>query len=217
MIILFGVRGRMHTIATGGFFCPRCNGDRQYEQKAVRRWFTLFFIPLFPISGSSNGFVHCTTCQGNFAESVLNLPTTDALRGLQGRAFRQCAVATLKAGDPSSSVARECAIRAINEYLPGEAAIDEAALDADLVHADPTQLAVYATPIAQRLNDRGSEQFFGACAQIALADGPLTSSERDALRNLGESFNLSAAHQAGVIELLRAPTEASIDRLGDAT
>jgi hypothetical protein len=202
-------------MGTGEFFCPRCNGDRTYELKGVRRWFTLFFIPIFPISGNKSVHVHCTTCQGNFAESALNLPSSGALKELHANAFRQCAAAILKAGDPTSSVARACAIATINAYAPGEDHVTDAELDDLIARADTSQLAVYASPIANRLNDRGSEQFFGKCAQIALADGPLSAEERDALRNLGESFNLSAAHQIGVIETLRAPSEASLDRPSD--
>jgi hypothetical protein len=207
----------MHTVSTGTFFCPRCNGDREYQLRGARRWFTLFFIPIFPVSGSVNPHVHCTTCQGNFAENVLNLPTTGVLRDLQGRAFKQCAVAVLKSGDATSTLARECTVRLVAERDADDATFDDAALDRELATSDPSQLAVYASPIAQRLNDRGCEQFFAGCAQVALADGPLTLGERDALRNLGESLNLSAAHQTGVIETLRAPSEATIEGPGDPT
>lgn len=214
VVIIFGVRGRLHTTSSGSFFCPRCNADRQYRLRGARRWFTLFFIPIFPVTGVKNVHVHCETCDGNFADSVLNLPTTDALRDLQATSFRNCAIAVLKSGDPASVLARAAAIDALDGY---GATLDDAALDADLTTSDPTQMSVYAAPIAQRLNDRGREQFFAGCAQVALADGPPTPAELDALRNLGESLNLSAAHQVGVIEMLKAPSEAQIDRPGDAT
>ncbi len=213
-MIIFGVRGRLHTSSSGSFFCPQCNADRQYVLRGARRWFTLFFIPIFPVTSVKNVHVHCETCGGNFADSVLNLPTTDALRDLQATSFRSCAVAVLKAGDPTSALARAAAIDALTGY---GATVDDTTLDADLATSDPAQMSVYAAPIAPRLNDRGREQFFAGCAQVALADGPLTAAELDALRNLGESLNLSSAHQTGVIATLKAPSEAQTDRPGSAT
>ena len=65
--------------------------------------------------------------------------------------------------------------------------------------------------MANELDPRQAERFFGACAQVALSDGPPSPSERDALRNLGESLNLSEAHQLGVLESLRAPSERTTD------
>jgi hypothetical protein len=47
--IIWGSRAIKRKIGEGMFFCPRCGADREYAMQKVRRWFTLFFIPLFPI------------------------------------------------------------------------------------------------------------------------------------------------------------------------
>ena len=36
---------------SGQFHCPNCNIKEEYGKKYVQDWFTLFFIPVFPISG----------------------------------------------------------------------------------------------------------------------------------------------------------------------
>ena len=36
--------------------CPRCNQRTQIVGKTYRNWFTVFFIPIFPISGAQRYF-----------------------------------------------------------------------------------------------------------------------------------------------------------------
>jgi hypothetical protein len=205
-VIVFGFRGRVATLGTGRFYCPRCRGDRSYTRKGVRRWFTLFFVPVFPISATTGTRVCCDTCGGAFSEEVLAQPTAEAFRTVYGTAFRSCALEVLRAGDPTNALARTSALAAINDLLPSEQ-LDDAALDRDLTNAVPTPLAVALAPVVNRLDAGQAEWFFGACAKVALADGPLSERERRALETIGESLHLTAAHQVGVIETLRAPVE----------
>lgn len=205
-MIIFGVRGRVAALGTGRFFCPRCHGDRQYTRKGVRRWFTLFFVPIVPLGAASGTRVCCDACGGAFPEEVLLLPTADEFRLVYRRALRQCVVAVLKSGDASSAVARASAVAVVNA-LGDDDDLDDAALEGELLGADPSQLAVAASPVANRLEPRQAEGFFGSCAQVALSDGPLSAAERHALDGLGESLHLTEAHQLGVIEMLRAPVE----------
>jgi tellurite resistance protein len=209
-VILFGVRGRTVALGSGPFFCPLCRGDRQYARRGIRRWFTLFFVPVVALGGPTGTRICCETCGGAFSEEVLLLPTADAFAEVYRRALRQCVVAVLKAGAPSSSVARASALSAINAAAAGGADVDDAALDAALLDADPDELAVAANPVANRLGPTHAERFFGACAHVALADGPLSDGERRALGMLGESLHLTEVHQLGVIESLRAPVEPAL-------
>ncbi len=62
MILLFGTRLGSTIVAIVSFVCPFCSKDvAQRVVKLVNR-FTLFFIPLFPVS---TRFVNeCTNCGG---------------------------------------------------------------------------------------------------------------------------------------------------------
>lgn len=71
-IILWGSRGFTSTVGEGKFFCPQCGGDQRYEHKQVSRYFTLYFIPLFPIGGGGE-YVECLKCQEAFDPQVLEL------------------------------------------------------------------------------------------------------------------------------------------------
>jgi len=50
MFILFGTRGIVKTLAMATFICNRTNQPAAHRLSKVSRWFTLFFIPVFPFS-----------------------------------------------------------------------------------------------------------------------------------------------------------------------
>ena len=43
-MIIFGTRGVSSTTGSGRFYCPRCEQERPYHSKRMRRFFTLYFI-----------------------------------------------------------------------------------------------------------------------------------------------------------------------------
>ena len=66
-IILFGSRAIISnaTAAPVQTRCPRCQQQTSLVPKSYRTWFTLFFIPVFPISGQTQ-FCQCTSCGAQF-------------------------------------------------------------------------------------------------------------------------------------------------------
>lgn len=70
-IVIWGSRGLTFRLDSGEFYCPQCNDDQAYDLKHVRPFFTLYFIPLFPI-GAAERFVECKRCNGTFREEVLD-------------------------------------------------------------------------------------------------------------------------------------------------
>jgi transcription elongation factor Elf1 len=70
-IIIYGSRGVTSELSSGDFHCPHCGNPSEYKLKQIRRFFTLFFIPIFPIS-SGVRFVECGHCGSQFEEAVLD-------------------------------------------------------------------------------------------------------------------------------------------------
>ena len=67
-ILLFGTRAIVtddDSAAPVNTICPNCRQRTQMVGKKHRNWFTLFFIPLFPISGAQR-FSQCTQCAAMF-------------------------------------------------------------------------------------------------------------------------------------------------------
>jgi tetratricopeptide (TPR) repeat protein len=67
-ILLFGTRPIISTdraAAPVHTVCPNCGQKADIVGKTYRTWFTLFFIPVFPVSGS-HAFSECANCGAQF-------------------------------------------------------------------------------------------------------------------------------------------------------
>jgi tetratricopeptide (TPR) repeat protein len=67
-ILLFGTRTIVSADAAAeplNTVCPNCGQEAELVGKKYRNWFTLFFIPIFPISGAQR-LTQCTRCNAQF-------------------------------------------------------------------------------------------------------------------------------------------------------
>jgi len=67
-ILLFGTKPMISTDGNTPpvhAVCPRCGQRADIVAKSYRTWFTLFFIPVFPVSGSKK-FSECSRCGAQF-------------------------------------------------------------------------------------------------------------------------------------------------------
>lgn len=69
-IILFGTKQVESELGTGHFVCPNCRMSRPFRHTAMKRWFTLFFIPLIPL-GETGRFVQCGGCGARYDDRTL--------------------------------------------------------------------------------------------------------------------------------------------------
>jgi len=196
MLIIFGTKLRARAIAVGEFFCPNCGVDRNYVLQQIRRWFTLFFLPVVPMGKVLGDQVKCSTCGTCFRPEVLSAPTsavfTETLRG----AMRVAAIAMLSAGDRANPAARNAAIDAARKS--GAENYDDSWLEHDLVALDPSTLGEYLEPLSKGLSAQGKEGFVEQIVRIGLADGALNGGEAHVLAVLGAALDLSAAHVRGI-------------------
>ena len=75
-MIIFGTRGVSSTTGSGRFYCPRCEQERPYHSKRMRRFFTLYFIPLIPMDVLDE-WVECGQCGQAFKPEVLRYDPED--------------------------------------------------------------------------------------------------------------------------------------------
>jgi hypothetical protein len=194
--IIWGFRTRFKTLANGMFFCPKCGGDRSYELRSARRWFTLYYIPLFPAGKPGNEHVRCTTCSGTFARQILARPTSGQLSSLLLDGVRGAVVHVLRTGSTTSPAAREIAVAEIGRA--GLSAYTDADLTADL-DVVPGDLAQLFGTLGGQLADGGKESLLTSASRVALADGALSDLERQVLGSIGANLGMTPVHVAGVI------------------
>lgn len=70
-MIIFGTTGIQSVESRGSFHCPSCGPRAFYQRKSVRRFFTLFFVPLIPLNKTATHIL-CDRCGGTFKPEVLH-------------------------------------------------------------------------------------------------------------------------------------------------
>lgn len=61
MIFIWGTKGISSLIKEGYVNCPVCNTTTKYELKVIRRWFTIFWIPVIPLR-KKVCYLECQSC-----------------------------------------------------------------------------------------------------------------------------------------------------------
>jgi tellurite resistance protein len=202
-LLIFGLRVFYRTIGQGTFHCQRCGGDRGYRHRAGRRWITLLFIPVIPLSKVGE-HVKCAVCGTGYRMGVLAIPTSAQMLVALPAGVRAAATVVLRAGGGDSAAARRRAIDAVKDA--GLKDYDDAALDADLatsaMSADPGQdLAGPLNRLAIQLAVPAREWFLADAVRIGLADGPLSDEERHAAQQIAAQLGMTPAQARGVISM----------------
>lgn len=195
-MLIWGFKTIFKTLSEGVFHCPRCGGDRQYHLKLARRWFTLFFIPIFPFKQQGT-HVECATCGGTYEDTVLQGATSAQISELLGQGMRALAVTMLRVAGTPSTAARTVATEAVVEA--GVSWYSVAQLDADLAGAG-FELPPVLVPLGDQLQPQGREWLLTRAALIAAAEGGIGSAERALLDQVGGLLQMTPAHVTGVVE-----------------
>ncbi len=196
MFVVFGWRSRAHTIGSGTFFCPREGGDRAYEHKEARRWFTLFFMPLIPLDRQGD-YVECTSCKSTYYTAVLEAPTGASIQDVMTQAIRYVAVALTLADGHVDPNERRVATEVVRQFANVE--YNEADFSSDLDNLDGSHLVDYLEELGSILNEHGKEAVLEASMRLAASDGSVDDSEIAVVKQVGKALSMSDAHVRGVI------------------
>ncbi|MEZ4236041.1 MAG: TerB family tellurite resistance protein [Myxococcota bacterium] len=201
-MIIFGSRGVTSSGATGTFHCPTCGSGAPYRRKSVRRFFTLYFIPVIPLDKLAD-YVECTTCRGTFQPAVLDFDPTSQQAAFEAefqRAVRGVAVKMMLA-DGVVEDDEVLAVCALLEKVTGDAPTpDRIRADAEAMRTDGRSVADYVASVRGGLNDRGKELVVRAALAIASSDGKISDTERLLLVEIGEALELTEAHLMGILQ-----------------
>jgi hypothetical protein len=197
VLIIFGLRVFFRTLAQGVFHCRRCGGDREYRHRAGRRWFTLFFLPVVPLNAVGE-HVQCTTCKTRYVTDVLSQPTTAQMQAALPAGMRAAVSAMLRSGDPSNQASRQRAIEAV--IASGVPAYDEAMLSADLMQPFEA-IRPALNQVGGQLAIQAREWYLTEVIRIAMADGPLSETERHAALAIGADLGMTQAQVVGVVTM----------------
>ena len=196
-MIIWGWRVRKKTIGTGVFFCPGEGGDRKYEHKQARRWFTIFFIPLIPLKELGD-FIECTSCENTYYPDVLKGKTASEIEDISTIAIRHVAVSMALADGTVDPRERDAAVTVVQRFASHPYGLDD--LDSDLSSLQVSALSDNLEELSAVLNEHGKENVLTAAVFLAGADGHVDRSEIEVARQIGKALTMSSAHIEGTIQ-----------------
>ena len=200
-MIIWGSRGITSSLAKGLFHCPKCDQQRSYDHKKVRRFFTLYFIPLIPLQDLGE-YVECQTCKGTYKEDVLRYDPRaqeEAFRQAFDYAIQRTLVLVMLADGSAQAVELQALASLYRAY--GGRALGPQEVQAMIAKAtaDTRSLAQHLGPLAAQLNPTGKERLLEAAVRMAAADGGLQPQELGALDEMAAALGVSSAHLKGIV------------------
>lgn len=204
-MIIWGTRGVTSTTGSGHFYCPTCGGERGYEAKRMRRFFTLYFIPLIPMD-TLQEWVECVQCKGGFKSEVLRYDPRSRQKALHlavVTATRRVLAIAAGSARPAPAV-RAAALEAhrtlLNEEWP------EPELDQDLARAFSPQATLEpVSRVAGEVNADGKESILAHALHVARSGGALAPATAEALGAAATVLGVSEAHWRGILGGAAAP------------
>ena len=215
-MIIFGTRGVRMNAGSGTFLCPACRRQQPYHQKKLRRFFTLYFIPIIPLDVIQE-YVECDECKGTYKPTVLSItasqlgatPASGSIPGVPGR--------TSAAPPPPPGVApqdvRSLCFRGMSAIAQADGNIDD--LEADVAmsvmrslgldldrakvkgqmasSADRDELMTRLRSFGPRLGDKDKEQIARTAYMVAMSDGRIGDAERALLAQMAKEIGLPAS------------------------
>ncbi|MFF9332690.1 TerB family tellurite resistance protein [Streptomyces albogriseolus] len=215
---LVGTRTAWTAVGDGEFFCPSCGGDRNYQRLTGRRRFTVLGVPVLP-RGVCAPTVECAACRGHFGTDVLDHPTTTRFSAMLRDAVHTVALAVLAAGGTCSRAALETATAGVRAAGFEDCTEEQLAALVEALEADTgrftgepcvaglaIELHEALDPLAPHLAAPGRESILLQGARIALADGPYTPAERDALATVGAALTICSDDVGRLLAAARTPS-----------
>jgi tellurite resistance protein len=204
-LIIFGTRGVRMSDGGGTFHCPSCGPRASYTRRTVRRFFTLYFIPIIPLD-EIGGYIECDGCGSTYDGAVLDYkPQPDrrfeaefeiAVR----RTMVMMCLADGTVDDQEIETIRQVFGRIAKREISEEEVSDEivkAMQEGGTVHQ-------YLGKVVSRLNDAGKELVVKAAFFVAAADGDFAESEQVLLGEIGRALEMRPGHVNKIIDSLLA-------------
>ena len=207
-MIIWGSRGRTSVVQEGQFNCPRCRTNQPYRLKRVQRWFTLYFIPLFPM-GVLGEYAECGGCLTTWKTEVLQGgPPPDPEETVQEelrRAIRRSMALVLLASGRDDPAGIDAGSRAFRKQIGMSMPDAELSREVKDVREQGIDVGGYLAGFGPHLSPQQKEALVSAACEVALFDGPLEPGEQTAVNAIAQALGVTDAHLRGILAGLPAP------------
>jgi len=194
-MIFYGTRGITLTGDSGNFICPHCVGEQPYRRRKVRRFFTLYFIPLIPLNLVGE-YVECKSCKNTYNDKVLELKERteseeNAFEAEYQRAVRR-SMAIMVLADGKVEETEVNAMANIFGIITGkEVSYDDMLAEIEATKKEGLEIESYLKSINGLVNIKGKELIVRALISVAYADGEFDDEEKRTLIDAVAAMDIS--------------------------
>jgi uncharacterized tellurite resistance protein B-like protein len=203
-IIFFGTGPVRSTLKEGHFNCPQCESSVPYRHRKVTKFFTLFFLPIFPV-GSPIEYVECGRCNNTFIPRVLDnnsgsgSGSNDDFMAIYEQAIRHSMVRVMLADGHIDEQEKVRVREVINQFGHNDLTMSELENYIDKVKREGEDVETYLKKVGPSLNDHGKESIVRVALSVADADGHIDDSEIRMITQMANAMEMSSAHLRGII------------------
>lgn len=209
-VIVYGTRGITSVSGMGRFHCPAC-GQSAYRKKKVRRWFTLFWIPMIPLDAVGE-YIECGKCMGTYELDILSYdPEAEraklmtALRNVLRRTMYKMCLASGGVDAREVDAIREIYADVIGEELSEDDVSEQIADEM----TNTTSVYDVLQSCVDLFGPKTKECILAAAYSVAVADGELQPEEEKLLNNVGAGLRMTKDRFQAVLARLRADEAAA--------
>lgn len=201
-LIIFGTRGVRSASGGGSFHCPTC-GPQSYTHHRVRRFFTLYFIPVIPLDVVGE-YVECDVCSSTYHPDVVNYqPERDPHFEAE---FQKAVKRTMVMMCLADGVVDDSEIETIKQVYGriADREISDEEVSDEIVKAmqEGGTVRDYLGRVVAQLNDKGKELVVKAAFFVAAADGEFAEEEKALLGEIGSALELRPGHLRQILDSL---------------
>ena len=205
-MIFFGTKGRAIEMDKGNFHCPNCNSKKDYSKKYVQTWFTLYFIPIFPVGEKKNEHIECQECENIYHVEVANYqPSLDAekIESEYEKALKNVLCLMILADGKIKNEEVEIVSDIFNKLTNGKK-FSKSQIDkiTDKLKKNKKTVNDYLKEIRPYLNSNHRELIIKAMYYIAASDAHLDENESKLLIDTASVLEMTPAHVKGVLSEL---------------
>lgn len=202
-MIIYGTKGMRSKDEAGDFYCPQCGQRQTYDEYKVRRWFTLYFVPLIPLNIAAR-YLECRSCLGTFKTDVRDhgpehyAAETQKFEAEFQRAMKGTMILMLLADGRIEPQELQTIQSIYGQLTNHELPADVLADDINQLQASAPRIKDYLADIGTRLNDGGKAMVYKAAALVAMADGEVAKEEEALLRSTQKALGLTGTQAKNI-------------------
>src|SRR4029077_14121744 len=171
-MIIWGTKPLRFRVDRSQFYCPNCGERQPFARRRVRRFFTLYFVPIIPLSVLGE-YVECEHCKNQYRPDVLSHDPSENARLFRAKVEKviEQVLLMLVTADGQLHTEEFAAVQQVLNEI-GSTPMTEAKLRQKLAEHPPSapEILERVAELGDGLSDDGKELVLKAAILVAVSD-----------------------------------------------